>query len=124
MVSQEARVVYAGFVTQAISSRSVWSLRCGEDLVVLTGAEAGFFPLWSDRNSAHFFRSKHWPHLEPVELPLKAVLRLHLGALSRAGIRVGVGLAPHPEAVVVSASRLRRDLIAAKRAAAWHRLDA
>jgi hypothetical protein len=106
-----------GFIAQAVVSRSVWSLRCGADLVVLTGAEAGFFPLWSDQESAQFFASRHWPDLEPAELPLKVAIRVHLRALSRASIPVGVGLAPHPEAVVVSAKRLRRDLIAARRAA-------
>jgi hypothetical protein len=117
--SQEAKLVYAGFIAQAVLSRSVWSLQCCGDLVVLTGAEAGFFPLWPDLESARFCSAQHWPGLEPTRLALKALIRMHLGALAESRIPVGIGVAPHPEAVVLEASRLRRDLIAARALRRW-----
>ena len=115
MLAQEVRLVYVEFIAQVITTRAVWSLRCEEDLVVLTGAELGFFPLWPDRESARFFSAKHWPSLTPAEIRLKLLLRLHLPSLARARVPVGVGVAPYPEAIVLQAHRLRRDLIAAKR---------
>jgi hypothetical protein len=115
VLQSEARLVYLDFIARVVASREVWSLRCCGDFVVVTGAEAGLFPLWPDHASAEFFSTRHWPGLEPAKLTLRLLLRVYLRELERAGIPVGVGVAPHPDAVVLEAKRLRRDFIAAKR---------
>jgi hypothetical protein len=117
VLAQQARVVYVEFIAHAILSRAVWSLRCNGDLVVLTGVEIGFFPLWPDPESARFFSGIHWPRLVPAEVPLPLLLRCHLPLLAEAGVPVGIGVAPNPKAIVLRAHRLRRDLIAARRVA-------
>jgi hypothetical protein len=120
--AEEARSIYVRFILQVVTSRNAWTLRCHGDLILLTGEESGFLPLWPDLDSASFFRAKHWPSLEPAAIPLKALLRIHLRSLARAGVLVGIGIAPHPEALILRANRLRRDLLAAKRDAR-HLLD-
>jgi hypothetical protein len=112
----EAQAVYVEFLAQAVLSREAWSLGCGGDLVVVTGAEIGCFPLWPDLASAEYFATRNWPGLEPTKLTLRLLLRVVLRTLAGARIPVSVGVAPHPEAVFVEAKRLRRDLLAAKQA--------
>jgi hypothetical protein len=117
LFAEDARGAYLSFVAQVVISRVAWSLRCERDLIVLTGREDPFFPLWPDLESAQFFSGRHWPDLSPTRFSLKDLLRRHLPALERAGVPVGVGVAPYPEAIVLRARRLRRDLVIAKRAA-------
>lgn len=114
MCSEEAKLVYVTFIAEATLSRSVWSLRCCGDLVVLTGGEMSLFPLWPDLESARFFSAQHWPGLEPAELPTNTLIRVHLRALAASRIPVGIGVAPYPEGVMMEASRLRRDLLTAR----------
>jgi hypothetical protein len=114
VLQPEARLVYVEFIARVVASREVWSLSCGGDLVVVAGPQAGCFPLWPDQASAEFFR-RHWPNLEPAKLTLRLLIRVYLRELARAGIPVGIGVAPHPDAVVLEASRLRRDFLQAKR---------
>jgi hypothetical protein len=114
--AHEARLVYAEFLTQAVTSREVWSLGCKGDLVVVTGADIGCFPLWPDQASAEYFQARNWPKLQPTKLTLRLLLRQVLRALAEQRIPVGVGVAPHPDAVFVDAKRVRRDLLAAKQA--------
>lgn len=114
MSSEEAQLVYLTFVAEATLSRAVWTLRCCGDLVVLTGGEAGLFPLWPNLESARFFSARHWPGMEPAELSTKTLIRMHLRALAASRIPVGIGLAPYPEGVILEAGRLRRDLLTAR----------
>lgn len=117
MPTEEARSIYISFILEVVTFRIAWTVRCHGDLVLLTGGDSGFFPLWPDFESADFFRAKHWPSFEPAAIPLRTLLRVHLRSLARAGALVGIGIAPHPDAVILRANRLRRDLLAAKRAA-------
>jgi hypothetical protein len=114
-VLPDPKRLYVDFLAQIVTSREVWSLSCCGDLVVVTGGGAGCFPLWPDLVSAEFFSTRHWPDLAPAKLTLRTLLRVYLRELARARIPVGVGVAPHPDAVMLEASRLRRDILAAKR---------
>jgi hypothetical protein len=114
-VSQpEARLVYAECLARTVGAREVWSLGCCGDLVIVTGAEAGCFPLWPDEATARFY-APHWPNLTPTPLTLRLLLRVILRELARQRIPVGIGIAPHPDGVMVEAGRLRRDFLRAKR---------
>lgn len=70
-------------------------------------------PLWPDGESARYFSSL-WPDLRTTRLVLDELLWRCLIAAERSGIPAGVGFAPDPEAVVVPARQLRRDLIRAR----------
>jgi hypothetical protein len=105
----KAASVYLHFLMCAVTVREVWSLQCHGELVLVTGEHFGCFPLWPDEESARYFRRRIWPDLEPAALSL-ARLEEHLRLLEAAGVPVGVGLAPHPEGVIVSAAKLRSDL--------------
>jgi hypothetical protein len=107
--------VFAEFLLEVVTSRSVWSVRCHGDLVLVTGAEAGFFPLWPNAESAGYFAREQWPGLEPTRLALERVTNEHLPMLALSRIPVALGVAPHPEAVVVEADRLRQSLLFAER---------
>jgi hypothetical protein len=112
----EARLVYTEFLAQAVTAREVWSLGCNGELVVVTGADVGCFPLWPDLASAEYFQARNWPKLQPAKVTLRLLIRVVLRALAEQRIPVGVGVAPHPDAVFVDAERVRRDLLAAKQA--------
>lgn len=65
MPSEEARSIYVRFILEVIAFRTAWTVRCNGDLVLLTGGDSGFFPLWPDLDSANYFRAKCWPSFEP-----------------------------------------------------------
>jgi len=83
---------------------------CGDPVAVRGMAHEILFPLWSELESARRSAVAKWPNLTPSEFPLSALLRLGLPALVAQGIRVGIGVSPDSDGVVVSARRLRRDL--------------
>jgi hypothetical protein len=107
--------VYAFFVASAASSRTVWSLECCGDVVAVGGGGVGCLPLWPEEESAAFFAARNWPDLHPVQLSLRLLLRTYLPMIAEAGLPAGVGVAPFPNAVLVPARRLRRDLLRARR---------
>jgi hypothetical protein len=109
--------VYDFFIASAVASRSVWSLECCGDVVAVGGGGVGCLPLWPERESADYFVERNWPDLHPVQLPLRLLLRTYLPMLAAAGLPAGVGVAPFPNAVLVPARRLRRDLLRARRGA-------
>lgn len=117
MVPPEYSRVYVYFVAAVAASRRVFTLQCGGDAVLVTGGGVACLPLWPDLESAEYFAARNWPDLTPAELTLRKLLREYLPALAAARAPAGVGLAPYPNAVLVSAETVRRDLMRAKRAA-------
>jgi hypothetical protein len=115
MESSDAALIYVHFVHQVAVSKRAWSLECQGDLCAVYGAGPPMFPLWPDLESAHYFRGQCWPDLELREIPLHHLLWRYLPPLVRAGVPVGVGVAPYPEAVVLPAQEVRLDLIGARR---------
>ena len=87
------------------------------DLCGVYGADLLVFPLWPDLESARYFADRHYPDLEICEISLRHLLRRWLPPLVKAEVPVGLGVAPYPEGIAVSPRKLRRDLIAARRAA-------
>ena len=103
--------VYSWFVSEVAASGRVWGLGCCGDLVAVHGDETPVvFPLWPDAESARSCASEFWPDLQTTEISLSRLLR-YLPELDREGIAVGIGVAPYPEALVVSPRRLRRSLL-------------
>jgi hypothetical protein len=103
--------VYSWFVSEVAASGRAWGLGCCGDLVAVHGDETPVvFPLWPDAESARACASEHWPDLQTTEIPLSRLLR-YLPELEREGIAVGLGVAPYPDALVVTARRLRRSLL-------------
>lgn len=117
MVPPEYERVYVYFLAAAAASRRVWTLQCCGDLVLVTGGGVACLPLWPDPESAEYFAVRHWPDLAPTELALRRLLRELLPALAGTGAPAGIGVAPFPNAVLVPAETVRRDLQRAKRAA-------
>jgi hypothetical protein len=117
VVPPEYAQVYSYFLAAAAASRRVWTLQCGGDTVLVTGGGVACLPLWPDLESAEYFAERNWPDLTPAELGLRKLLREVLPALASARAPAGIGMAPYPNAVLVAAETVRRDLQRAKRAA-------
>jgi hypothetical protein len=117
VVPPEYEQVYVYFLAAAAASRRVWTLQCCGDPVLVTGGGVACLPLWPDLESAEYFAVRHWPDLTPTELALRKLLREVLPALASARAPAGIGMAPFPNAVLVPARTVRRDLQRAKCAA-------
>jgi hypothetical protein len=117
MLRDDVAKVYLHFLVSALATQRVVGLACGGDLVAVCGdGDAPVcFPLWPELESARYFAGLHWPDLEPTELSLRRLVCDWLPCLAEARVPVGIGLAPHPEAVAVPAEQLRRDLRRARR---------
>jgi hypothetical protein len=117
MLPKDAATIYAHFLVSALETRRAVGLTCHGEFVAVTGNGEGpvCFPLWPELESAHYFAKLHWPDLVPTELTLRRLVADWLPGLAEAGIPVGIGLAPYPEAVAVPAERLQRDLRRARR---------
>jgi hypothetical protein len=91
----------------------VWSVSCCGEIVAVPAGPIVCVPLFPDRSSADYFTARHWPNLAPVSLSLRELIRSQLPFLAEAQVPVGVGVAPRPDAIVLSPVRLRKDLLAA-----------
>jgi hypothetical protein len=110
MLPTVASELYAHFVESVLGSGVAYSVRCSGDLVAVHGADFAVFPLWPDKESADFFIGTCWPDLVRHRLT-KRNLTTRLPIMAVAGIPVGIGRAPYPEAVVVPAIALYEDLM-------------
>ncbi len=114
MARQEVEQIYQDFVARIVLSGRVWSVSCCGEIVAVPAGPILCVPLFPDRASARYFSARHWPDLEPVALSLRRLVRSQLPLCAEAQIPIGVGIAPQPEAIVLSPIRLCRDLIAAE----------
>jgi len=110
MLPEIASEIYAHFVESVIESRAAYSVQCHRDPVVVHGAGFGAFPLWPDKESADFFIGAYWPGLSRHRLTKRSLLT-RLPIIGAAGIPIGIGRAPWPDAVVVPAMVLYEDLV-------------
>lgn len=123
MVGRNASAIYSHFVCEVARAEQAWCLTCHGDICGV-GGPAGrlVLPLWPDAESARYFTRLYWPDLQASPLALTDLLECCLVAAALWDVSAGVGLAPAPDAVIVPAERLRRDLTeACARSAAGRR---